>query len=99
MRIERLAAFGSAMHREARRLVDHQHQPVAVEQAGKHLFRCHAFRHPEVRAKRASKGDRILKNLAVHPSRPAFGGHLRMTDQSSVTFRYQSETAITEPPW
>ncbi len=34
-------AFGSAMHGEAGRLVDDQHQPVAVEHAGHHLFRCH----------------------------------------------------------
>ena len=41
MVLQALAALRPAMHREAGRLVDHQHQPVAVEQAGKHLFRCH----------------------------------------------------------
>jgi hypothetical protein len=30
------------MHGQSRRLVDHQHQPISVEQAGEHLFRCHA---------------------------------------------------------
>ncbi len=34
-------ALRPAMHREAGRLVDHQHQPVAIEQARQHLFRCH----------------------------------------------------------
>ena len=28
------AALGAAMHRQAGRLVDHKHQPVAVEHAG-----------------------------------------------------------------
>ena len=37
-----IAALRSAMHGQPRRLVDHQHQPVAVEQAGERLFRCHA---------------------------------------------------------
>src|ERR1051325_9541767 len=36
------------------------------------------LRHPEVRAKRASKGDGPGVR-GPHPSRPAFGGHLRMT--------------------
>ncbi len=35
------AALGAAMHGKARRLVDHQHQAVAVEHATLHLFRCH----------------------------------------------------------
>ena len=32
------AALGAAMHRQARRLVDHQHQPVAMEHAGLDFF-------------------------------------------------------------
>ena len=35
------AALGPLMHGKARRLVDDQHQGVAVEQAALHLFRCH----------------------------------------------------------
>ncbi len=41
MRVERVAALRPAVHGKARRLVDHQYQPVAVEQAGEHLFRRH----------------------------------------------------------
>ena len=33
------AALGAAMHRQAGRLVDHQHQPVAVEHAGLDFIR------------------------------------------------------------
>ncbi len=40
--LEGIAAFRPTMHGQPRRLVDHQHQPVAIEQAGEHLFRCHA---------------------------------------------------------
>jgi len=39
--LEGIAALRPAMHGQSRRLVDHQHQPVAVEQACEHLFRCH----------------------------------------------------------
>ena len=39
--VERRAALRAAMHRESGRLVDYQHQPVAVEQPAEHLFRCH----------------------------------------------------------
>jgi hypothetical protein len=35
-----------------------------------------SLRHPEALAKRASKGDGPCR----HPSRAAFGGHLRMTE-------------------
>ena len=41
--LEGLDAFRPAMHGQARRLVHHQHQAVAVEQAGLHLFRSHHF--------------------------------------------------------
>ena len=34
---------GSAMHGHAGRLVDHQHQPVAIEQPRHHLFRGHVL--------------------------------------------------------
>jgi hypothetical protein len=30
------------MDRQSGRFVDHQHQPVTVQKAGQHLFRCHA---------------------------------------------------------
>src|SRR6185503_7592303 len=40
--LEGIAAFRPAMHGQSRRLVDHQHQPVAIEQAAERLFRCHA---------------------------------------------------------
>jgi hypothetical protein len=30
------------MYGQPCRLVDNQHEPVTVEQAGQHLFRCHA---------------------------------------------------------
>src|SRR5262245_29433048 len=44
--LQALTALGSAMHRHAGRLVDDQHQPVAVEHAGHHVFRCHgSIRH------------------------------------------------------
>ena len=33
------AALGAAMHRQAGGLVDHQHQPVAMEHAGLDFFR------------------------------------------------------------
>src|SRR6476661_2685668 len=39
--LESLAALGAAMHWQSRRLVDDQHQAVAIEEAGQHLFRCH----------------------------------------------------------
>jgi len=39
---EGLAAFRPAVHRQAMRLVDDQHHSIAVEEAGEHLFRCHA---------------------------------------------------------
>src|SRR5262245_1814858 len=39
---EGLAALRPALHRQARRLVDDQHHSIAIEQAGEHLFRCHA---------------------------------------------------------
>jgi hypothetical protein len=32
------AALGAAMHRQARGLVDHQHQPVAMEHARLNFF-------------------------------------------------------------
>ncbi len=37
-----IAALGAAMHRQSCRLVDHQHQPIAIKEAAEHLFRCHA---------------------------------------------------------
>ncbi len=37
------AAFGATMHGDARRLVDDQHHPVAVDEAGNDLFRVHAL--------------------------------------------------------
>jgi hypothetical protein len=43
------------------------HLPLALRQ-----------RHPEVRAKRASKDDRPVERSG-RPSRAAFGGHLRLT--------------------
>src|SRR5262245_45626766 len=39
---EGLAALRPPVDRQARRLVNDQHHPVAIEQAGEHLFRCHA---------------------------------------------------------
>src|SRR5262249_54260977 len=39
--LEAFAALGAAMHRHAGRLVDDQHQPIAIEHAAHHLFRCH----------------------------------------------------------
>ena len=39
---EGIAAFRPTMDRQSGRFVDHQHQPIAIQQAGKHLFRCHA---------------------------------------------------------
>ena len=41
MVFEALAALGALVHGETRRLVDHQHQAVAVEQASGDLFRGH----------------------------------------------------------
>src|SRR4051812_49120217 len=41
-----------------------------------------SLRHPEVRAKRASKDDRHSRR---HPSRAAFGGHLKVTMLALVT--------------
>ena len=43
--LQALAALRPAMDREAGRLVDHQHQAVAIEQASHHLFRCHLCVH------------------------------------------------------
>ncbi len=37
-------AFRAVMNGKTRRLVDHQHQPIAVEQPRHHLFRGHVFR-------------------------------------------------------
>jgi hypothetical protein len=41
MVFEALPALGALVHGETRRLVDHQHQAVAVEQASGDLFRGH----------------------------------------------------------
>jgi hypothetical protein len=41
MILKALATLGAAMDREAGRLVDHQHEPVAVEQPRHHLFGGH----------------------------------------------------------
>jgi len=40
--LEGIAALRAAMDRQPGRFVDHQHQPVTVQKAGEHLFRCHA---------------------------------------------------------
>src|SRR5579871_1588876 len=40
--LQALAAFGPPMHRHAGRLVDDQHQGIAVKEPSHHLFRCHA---------------------------------------------------------
>jgi fused signal recognition particle receptor len=45
MVFEALAAIRAAMHGEPRRLVDHQHQPVAIQQPRHHLFRGHCCVH------------------------------------------------------
>ena len=42
MILQGTAALRAAMHGQAGRLVDDQHQPVAVEHPRHHLFRCHA---------------------------------------------------------
>ncbi len=42
--------FRAAMHGQAGRLVDHQHQPVAVKKPRFHLFRCHAVNRYHGRA-------------------------------------------------
>ena len=44
MIFEALAAFGTAMHGDARRLVDDQHQAVAIKKPRHHFFRGDAFR-------------------------------------------------------
>ena len=41
MVFQALAAFGTAMHGETCRLVDHQHEPIAVQEPRHHLFRGH----------------------------------------------------------
>src|SRR5947208_13640087 len=41
MVLQALAALRPLVDRKARRLVDHQHQSIAVEQPRHHLFRCH----------------------------------------------------------
>jgi len=38
MVLQALAALGAAVDRDAGRLVDHQHQPIAIEQPSHHLF-------------------------------------------------------------
>ena len=43
--LETQAALGAAMHRQAGRLVDHQHQPVTVEHAGEHFVRLRPIAH------------------------------------------------------
>ena len=45
MVFEALAAVRAAMHREPCRLVDHQHQPVAIQEPRHHLFRGHCCVH------------------------------------------------------
>ena len=42
MILKAFAALRAAVHRETRRFIDHQHQPVAVEKPRHHLFRGHA---------------------------------------------------------
>jgi fused signal recognition particle receptor len=42
MILKALAALGPAMHGETRRLVEDQHQAVAIKKPRHHLFRCHA---------------------------------------------------------
>src|SRR5882724_1617894 len=52
-------SFRAAMHREAGRLVDHQHQPVAIEHARENFLRArvlrikHVFLHFQVHAETA----------------------------------------------
>src|SRR5260370_38528719 len=41
MVFEALATLGAAFARQAGRLVDPQHQGIAIEQPSHHLFRCH----------------------------------------------------------
>src|ERR1700726_5192044 len=45
MVFEALAAVGAAVHRKACRLVDHQHQAVAIQEPRHHLFRGHCCVH------------------------------------------------------
>src|ERR1700720_1001066 len=45
MVFDALTAVRAAVHGEAGRLVDHQHQPVAVQQPRHHLFRGHCCVH------------------------------------------------------
>jgi len=39
-----LSRFGTAMNGDAWRLIDHQHQPVAIKEPRHHFFRGHSFR-------------------------------------------------------
>ncbi len=41
MILEALAALRAPMHGHAGRLVDHQHQGIAIDEPSHHLFRCH----------------------------------------------------------
>src|SRR3954447_18707950 len=44
MVLQAFATLWPLVDRESGRLVDHQHQPIAVEEARNHLFGCHLFR-------------------------------------------------------
>ena len=66
MIFQAFAAFGAAMHGEARRLVDHQHQPVAVEQPRHHLFRGHGCLPWRNRYHGRGNSDSVTENERQH---------------------------------
>src|SRR5262245_17466026 len=57
MVLQALASLGAAVDRDTGWLVDHQHQPIAVQQASHHLFRCDLCLHRRNRYQARSMND------------------------------------------
>src|SRR6266508_2281764 len=82
------------MDRQAGGLVDHEHQAVAIEHAGQHLFRCHgeraitaaAFVHPPERRVDGQQGSRFGMTVENPTDKPTWwrrlSGGLKRTSGS-----------------
>ena len=89
--LEALAPLRPLVHGEARRLVDHQHQPVAVEQASYYLFRCHdakrlsrAFDERQTRTQRKAGGSACSGGLKRTSRRSAARSPISSPSASST---------------
>src|SRR5262249_44949467 len=79
--LQAFAALRAAMHSEARRFVDHQHEPVAVEKPRHHLFGGHIVYFPEI----------VITGLSARPRKVAPGFPIKTYKQrtSAAAARYE----------